>query len=69
MPIITTVERLTLITDTRLTPNSAGMCFDRNVEFESAHRSHLFDASTGEKVDLTGGFGFTTEASQARSFW
>jgi hypothetical protein len=49
-------------------PNSAGMCFDRNVEFESAHRSHLFDASTGEKVDLTGGFGFTTEASQRGHF-
>ena len=34
-------------------------CFDRTQQFETAHQGMLFDATTGKKVNLTGGFGFT----------
>ena len=34
-------------------------CFDRTQQFETTHQSGLFNATTGAKVDLTGGFGFT----------
>jgi len=34
-------------------------CFDRTKQFETAHQGMLFDATTGKKVNLTGGFGFT----------
>lgn len=34
-------------------------CFDRSVQFETAHQSALYDATTGAKVNLSGGFGFT----------
>ena len=34
-------------------------CFDRTQQFETAHQGMLFNATTGKKVNLTGGFGFT----------
>ena len=34
-------------------------CFDRTQQFETTHQSGLFNATTGAKVNLTGGFGFT----------
>jgi hypothetical protein len=34
-------------------------CFDRRQQFETTHQSGLFNATTGAKVNLTGGFGFT----------
>ena len=39
-------------------------CFDRTQKFETTHRSTLFNATTGEKVNLTGGFGFNTASGQ-----
>ena len=34
-------------------------CFDRTKQFETTHQSGLYNATTGAKVNLTGGFGFT----------
>ena len=34
-------------------------CFDRTQQFETTHQSGLFNATTGAKINLTGGFGFT----------
>ena len=42
-------------------------CFDREVQFETTHQSGLYDLTTGKKVTLSGGFGFT-KADGARGY-
>ena len=41
--------------------NASGtpVCFDRSSQFETVHDSGLYDLTTGKKVNITGGFGFT----------
>ena len=34
-------------------------CFDRQVQFETTHQAGLYNATTGARVTLSGGFGFT----------
>ena len=36
-------------------------CFDRSVQFETTHQTGLYNATTGKKVNLSGGFGFQKE--------